>query len=193
MQSKLLMEEFVINLLDNRLPSFYYYHDHRHTLYVMEKAIEIGAHEACTEEEIDLLTAAALWHDTGYINTYENHEEESCALAKQYLPEYGYSSDDIHTICGMIMATKTPQSPKNKLEEIIADADLEYLGTESAGIKAADLFKERQSLDPGLTKNEWNKTQISFLQHHHYFTRFCKENREPVKRAYLHNLLNGIE
>ena len=90
----------------------------------------------------------------------------------------------------MIMATKIPQSPQNKLEEIIADADLEYLGTESAGVKADLFFNELQHLNPSLTKAEWDKTQISFLQQHHYFTGFCKENREQVKTAYLQWLIN---
>ena len=35
---------------------------------------------------------------------------------------------DIEIICGIIMATKIPQRPKNYLEEIICDADLNYLG-----------------------------------------------------------------
>lgn len=55
----------------------------------------------------------------------------------------------------MIMATKIPQSPKNKLEEIIADADLEYLGTDEAAKKADDFFKELHHLHPSLTKEEW--------------------------------------
>lgn len=82
-----------------------------------------------------------------------------------------------------------PHLPKNKLEEIIADADLEYLGTESAGIKANDLFKELQHMNPALTKQEWDTTQIAFLKQHHYFTRYCKQNKEPQKLIYLHTLL----
>ena len=185
MQSKLPMKEFVINLLKSKLPSSYYYHDQEHTLYVVDKTIEIAEQENCTEKEIALLGAAALWHDVGFINIYDGHEEESCALAQQYLPGYGFSDDDINKICGMIMATKLPQSPQNKLEEIIADADLEYLGTANAGIMADILFRELHSLDPKLTKERWNRQQISFIQHHRYFTRFCKENREHGKAAYL--------
>ncbi len=191
MQSKLHMKEFVINLLNNNLPLFYYYHTYEHTLYVMEKAVEIGQYENCTEPEIELLKVAALWHDTGYINTYAGHEEESCILARQYLSDHGYTTDDSDKICGMIMATKIPQSPKNKLEEIIADADLEYLGTVSAGIKADNLFKELRSINPILTKEEWNQIQVSFLQQHHYFTRFCKDNREHTKQSYLKSLINN--
>jgi uncharacterized protein len=190
MQSKEPMKGFVVDLLKIKLSPFYYYHNHEHTLYVMDRAIEIGQHENCTEKEIDLLTTAALWHDTGFINTYTRHEEESCILARQYLPAFGYSPADINSICGMIMATRLPQSPQNKLETIVADADLEYLGTPLAGMGAERLFKELHSLNPSLTKEQWHTTQVSFLQAHHYFTQFCKENREPVKLAYLHRLEN---
>ncbi|MEI9955665.1 MAG: HD domain-containing protein [Ferruginibacter sp.] len=189
MQSKLHMKTFVVGLLQDNLPVCYYYHNYEHTLYVQEKAIQIGRHEHCTEKEIELIDAAALWHDTGFINTYTNHEEAGCLLAKKYLPEYGFSDNEINAICGMIMATKVPQSPKNKLEEIIADADLEYLGTSGAPAKAEDLFRELQSLTPSLTKAAWNKVQISFLQAHHYFTAYCKIKKEPAKADYLQELI----
>jgi uncharacterized protein len=190
MQSKLHMKVFVVDLLKDNLPVGYYYHNCDHTLYVQEKAIQIGRHEGCSEKEIELLSTAALWHDTGYINTYQGHEEASCVLAKKYLPEYGYADNEINIICGMIMATKVPQLPHNKLEEIIADADLEYLGTISAAEKAALLFKELQSLTPSFTETAWHKMQITFLQTHHYFTRYCKINKEPVQHAYLKELID---
>ena len=191
MQSKLHMKVFVVDLLKDNLPVGYYYHNYEHTLYVQEKAVQIGRHENCTEKEIELLSTAALWHDAGYINTYNGHEEESCVLAKKYLPEYGFTNNDISIVCGMIMATKVPQLPKNKLEEIIADADLEYLGTISAAEKAEQLFKELQSLTPSLTEAAWHKMQITFIQTHHYFTRYCIINKEPVQQAYLKELIDA--
>jgi predicted metal-dependent HD superfamily phosphohydrolase len=186
------MEDFVVDLLKNNLSQYYFYHNYKHTLYVRETAIEIGKFENCTEKELDLLNTAALWHDTGYTKTYVNHEEESCKLARQYLPGYGYSAADIETIIGIIMATKIPQLPKNKLEEILADADLEYLGTNTFKIKADDLFREIQHIKPSLTQADWDRSQISFIQKHHYFTRFCKERREPVKQVYLNELLHEV-
>lgn len=189
MQSKTDMQDFVTALLKDHLHQNYYYHNLQHTLYVIEIAAAIGAHQLCTEKEMRLLHAAALWHDTGYINTYINHEEAGCLLAKEYLPLYGFIETDISAICGMIMATKVPQLPKNKLEEIIADADLEYLGTPGVTEKSALLFKELQSLTPSITEAAWNKMQIAFLQSHHFFTPFCKEKREPVKQAYLKKLV----
>ncbi len=193
MQSKKHMKEFVIDLLANSIPEYYYYHNYKHTLYVHDIALEIGRHEKCTAEELELLSAAAFWHDTGYIKTHKDHEEESCNLARHYLPEFGYSTDEIDSVCGMIRATKIPQTPKNRLEEILADADLEYMGTTSFEGIAADLFREIRSLNPELTEEKWTQIQISFLQKHHYFTSFCKENREPVKQVYLNELIQSIE
>lgn len=192
MQNKLQMEPRVINFLETNIPATYLYHNLAHTLYVQEKAIEIGKHEGCTEHELELLSTAALWHDTGYVKTYHNHEEESCSIVRKNLPEYGFSVAEIDLVCGMILATKIPQSPKNKLEEILADADLEYLGTANVDVKAFNMFRELQLIDLLLTEEKWRLMQISFLRKHHYFTSFCKMYREPYKQIYLHKLTQGV-
>jgi uncharacterized protein len=191
MQNKIQMQQFVIEMLKEKLPVNYYYHNYEHTLYVQEKAIEIGTHENCTEKEIQLLSAAALWHDTGYIHIYTGHEEAGCLLAKKHLPLYGFSKKDIAIIIGMIMATKILQTPKNKLEEILADADLEYLGTDAVAEKAHLLFKELQFLNPSLTEEAWNRMQITFLEGHHYFTQYCKVNKDPLRYAYHKKLIKA--
>ncbi len=191
MQNKNPMQQFVIDMLKAKLPLNYYYHNYEHTLYVQKKVNEIGKQENCTQRELELLTVAALWHDTGYIETYAGHEEVSCLLAKKYLPLYGYSKKDIDIILGMIMATKILQTPKNRLEEIMADADLEYLGTKDAGEIAHLLFKELQSLNPSLTAASYNTLQIKFLNTHHYFTTYCKINKDPIRNAYHKKLKDG--
>jgi uncharacterized protein len=184
------MNDFVIDLLKTNIPATYFYHNYEHTLYVQEKAREIGMHENCTDAELALLNTAALWHDIGYINTYQDHEQEGCKIAQQYLPEFGYTFDEIDKISGMIMATKIPQSPKNKLEEIIADADLVYLGSDRATDQAQQLYRELNALNPLITMEVWNKIEIDFIMAHHYYTRYCKKNKEQNKQAYLKSLLN---
>ena len=183
------MKNFVISLLKHNLPENYYYHNYKHTLYVIDRALEIGSNEGCTQEELELIETAALWHDTGYIRTYKNHEEESCLLAREHLPGFGYSPAYVEKVCSMIMATRIPQLPQNKLEEILADADLEYLGSDSFISKADELFREMQSINPKLTLDKWNEMQIAFLQNHHYFTNFCKQHKEAVKQQHLQQLL----
>jgi uncharacterized protein len=174
--------------LKTNIPATYFYHNYEHTLYVQEKAREIGMQENCTDAELALLSTAALWHDTGYIYTYLGHEEAGCKIARQYLPQFGYTFDDIEKICGMIMATMIPQSPKTKLEEIIADADLSYLGSDRATELALQLYKELNALNPLITKDEWNKIEIDFISAHHYFTGYCKKNKEQAKQDYLNQI-----
>jgi len=188
-----LMKDFIISLFKEKLPPTYYYHNYGHTAYVMEKAVEIGRQENCSAEEINLLMVAALWHDAGYVTTYAGHEEAGCVLARQYLPAYGFSTAAINSICGMIMATKIPQTPRTKLEEIIADADMEYLGTAHAAAQAENLFREWHHLNPSLTKEAWNRVQVDFIQQHHYFTSYCKLHKEHTKQAYLDKLKKEIQ
>ncbi|MGB4844689.1 MAG: HD domain-containing protein [Ferruginibacter sp.] len=191
MHIKQEMIDFVINLLKNRIPGTYYYHNYEHTLYVMDKVVKIGKYENCSNNELKLLKTAALWHDLGYINTYKDHEEESCRLAKQSLPGYGYDTNEIDMICSMIMATKLPHTPADKLEEIIADADMEYLGTNEAATQANNLYRELKTLNSHLTKDEWDQIEIKFLQEHRFFTSYCKQYSVPAKVRYLNNLIYG--
>jgi uncharacterized protein len=186
------MKAFVVNLLHNRLPDYFCYHNIDHTLYVADAAIKIGREEGCTEEELVLIHTAGLWHDTGCVVSYISHEREGCKMVREYLPGYGFSENDIQIICGMIMATRIPQSPQTKLEKIIADADLEYLGTDHVAAKAHILFQELRHSNATLTEEKWNSTQIKFLQQHHYFTAFCREQREPGKQKYMDQLMKAI-
>ncbi|RYY61910.1 MAG: HD domain-containing protein [Chitinophagaceae bacterium] len=195
MRSNECMQVFVIGLLEKELPDWYRYHTIPHTMYVMDKVVEIAISEQCTPGEVGLAWVAALWHDTGHIYKYPGHEGKSCELAKFYLPGYGYDESEIDAICGMIMATRTPQSPTNKLEGILADADLEYLGTDEAEEKSGQLFEELKYLDPSLTPSEFMRLQIGFLKDHHFFTAYCVKNKQPAKAAYLARLIeeNGDE
>lgn len=186
------MQQLVLSLLNEKLPAHFSYHNTDHTLYVQLKAEEIARQEQCTEEEIKLIRTAALWHDVGCIVSFYGHEEESCKIAQQYLPLYDFSENEIAVIFGIIRATKIPQSPTNRLEEIVADADLEYLGTDLAAPLAQKLYEELLHLHPQLTKEQWNHVQISFLQKHQYFTAYCRNVKEPAKQDYLNSLKNNL-
>lgn len=183
------MYDFVMDLLMKDLPVEYYYHNYQHTQNIIQQVEEIGRNEQCSNEEIDLLKVGALWHDAGYLHVYDGHEAEGCNLVKQYFPGFGMNSRDTELVCGMIMATRVPQDPKNKLEQIIADADLEYLGTPAAPDYADLLYQELKHRNPSLTREAWNKMQVSFITSHHYFTSYCRENREPYKQVYLNQLI----
>src|SRR5688500_16713301 len=117
----------VLEKLANLSPDLYY-HSIEHTLDVLDKAIYIANVEGgFSENDIQLLKIGCLYHDTGFLVTYQNHEEEGCKFAMEELPQFSISPENIGTICGLIRTTRIPQTPHNKLEEIISDADLDYL------------------------------------------------------------------
>lgn len=181
---------FMQHCLQTKLPSYLVYHDWAHTAHVIEMAELIVLSENATETEIILIKTAALFHDAGYLNgVNKGHEEESIVLAKEILPDYGYASGEIDLISGMIEATKVPQLPKNKLECILADADLEYLGTTTFKTRGDKLLEELRHFHPELNRESWDKIQIEFLQTHRFYTNYCILNRNPTKEKHLQKLL----
>ncbi len=180
--------EKILRDLEKNLPEFLTYHDLNHTKLVLEKAIFIGKKEQISAKELLLLKIAAIYHDTGYKVSNENHEAESCKIAESELPYFGFNSHEIGQICEMIMATKIPQQPKTTLEGILADADLEYLGTYEYNLISQKLYNEVKHFRPDLTDKQWLEIQIGFLSKHHYHTKFCKRNREPKKLENLQKI-----
>jgi uncharacterized protein len=182
------IKKVIIDKLDKELPSYLSYHNITHTLRVIEQATIIAEAENINASDIELLKLAALFHDTGFTKTYKGHEEESCNIAETELKKMNISNADIQKIKGMIMATQIPQSPKNKLEMILADADLEYLGTDDFIRIGNNLFKELQELNPEFNLMQWNELQRSFFNTHSYFTDYCKNYKEPKKQQNIIDL-----
>ena len=133
-----------------------------------------------------------LFHDSGFITQSKNHEELSCEIVREALPDFNYTHEEIDSICGMIMATKIPQSPTNLLEQIIADADLDYLGREDYWEISNNLFKEI-SFFGIFTENDWLQLQINFLEKHRYFTHTAITTREAKKQETLGILKMGLK
>lgn len=95
----------------------------------MKQAVDIAKHEGIEDNnDLLLLKISALYHDVGFLTIYTGHEEISCEVVSHELYDFGFSKEQVDIICGMIRATKVPQQPQTKLEEIICDADLDYLG-----------------------------------------------------------------
>lgn len=186
------LEMKVLGDLEKELPSYLTYHSVQHTKNVLNDAIEIATHENVSLADMMKIKIAALLHDTGFMTTYQNHEEASCVYAKKVLPKYKISTEDLEHICEMIMATKIPQSPKDQCGKILADADLSYLGTEHFGKISSLLFDELKHINPMFDLQTWNQIQIKFLTNHQYFTNYCMANKAVIKDAHLQNLISEI-
>lgn len=182
------LKDYVFEQLENRLDSTLYYHGAHHTHYVYNAALHIADHERIMGQEHAILMTAVLLHDFGFIETYNDHEEKGCLMARKILPEYSYNEAQIELICSMIMRTKIPQIAVTKLEEIICDADLDYLGREDFHEIADKLRVELRENGKITSDRKWDEIQVAFLTNHRYFTQTAIQTRNEGKAKHLEEI-----
>ena len=142
-----------------------------------------------------LVKLAALFHDSGFLNKYENNEIEGAKLAKRELPRYGFTDNHVDIIVNMVLATKIPQDPKTHLEEILCDADLDYLGRDKEEFDKISSSLAEELIDMKILKSieDWDPIQIKFLESHKYYTKTCINDRRPNKIERLREIKDRLQ
>ncbi len=187
------IEKLIIPRLKNELNPGLIYHNIHHTIDVLNKSILISKKEGIDNaNDLLLLSTAALYHDSGFLFIYKNHEEKGCQIARKDLSGF-FTTEELDRICGLIMATKIPQTPHNILEKIICDADLDYLGRDDFEPISKNLYKE--FIDFDILKKDvlWDKVQIEFFESHHYFTQTSISLRQQKKDNNLQLLKQRVQ
>ena len=182
------MDEFqkvkkkVISKLQGLSPELTY-HCLNHTLDVLEQSIRIAAEERVVDQRaLYLLKIAALYHDTGFLRSYTDHEVKSCEIFLADSTEYCLTIEEKSVIVNLIMATRIPQRPCSLLEQIICDADLDYLGRDDFFSIGDNLRKEFQLFGVVADDEEWEQMQLKFILNHQYHTVSSRKLREPAKQ-----------
>lgn len=179
------IKEHIISRLEKELNPGLGYHNVAHTLDVLEQAEYIACKEGIRDQhDLLLLKTAAVYHDSGFLFTYRGHEQKSCEILTADLKDK-FSEEDIKRMCGMIMATKIPQSPTNLLEQVICDADLDYLGRDDFEPISTYLYKEFIDFKIIPPDAVWDHVQIGFFEMHHYFTPTVIDSRQEKKDKHL--------
>jgi uncharacterized membrane-anchored protein YitT (DUF2179 family)/predicted metal-dependent HD superfamily phosphohydrolase len=184
---------FLLNKLENELPPELIYHNINHTLEVLTSAEDLAGMENISGQELLILKTAALFHDAGFLQLYDGHEEISCQLATSLLPQFDYTDDNIRKICRLIKATQIPQHPLDKKAEILCDADLYYLGTNDYTQNAENLFLEMETAGLIKSRSEWMEIQIKFLEEHKYFTQSAIDRLSAGQHQNLIFLKSNLE
>ncbi len=184
------VEKHVVNLLNEQLNSSHTYHNLPHTQRVVEKTKELIESHNITETDANNLVIAAWFHDVGYTQNINNHEEESVKLLQSFLENHDVSKENTDTISKIILATKMGYEPENLLEKIIRDADSSHLADKNFSDISELLRKEWELVcDKTLTESEWIKENIKFLTTHRFYTDFASANWENRKGENLARLL----
>lgn len=179
-------ELYINNLFREKLSGKLIYHNFVHTLDVVENSRKIGKKSGLSDDELEIVTLAAWFHDSGYIDTYIGHEDRSKEIAEGFLKENSYSLDKAQKVLACIESTKMPQAPKNLMEEVISDADLAHLGQEDF-FEYSDLLKtEWENMNiKSVDEAEWNKISVGLLSSHKYFTPYARKKFEQQQAANL--------
>ncbi len=188
------LEEEVMDLLERKLPSNLYYHNIKHTIDVVTQVELIGRQEKISEHDMLILKTAALFHDCGFTRGYKDHELLGIKIAREMLPRFHYSEEQIEDVADLIYATKLPPKPENMLEKIICDADLDYLGRADFIPVSETLFRELVEFN-FIENNydKWNQIQIKFISSHQYFTNTAKRLRDVNKKKQLENIRKQLK
>jgi predicted metal-dependent HD superfamily phosphohydrolase len=174
-------ERHIIKVLEKGLSEKLHYHSIEHTKDVVKAVERIALMEGVTDEGLFLLKSAATYHDAGFVEQYDKNEPVGARLAEEILPKYGYTKQHIETIKELIYVTQIPHQPKNKLEEIMCDADLDYLGRDDFHEIADKLRRELKEHGKIDSDRKWDEIQLSFLTMHKYFTETSIKTRQDKK------------
>jgi len=186
------IQEIILDKLEKELPEYLFYHNVKHTVDVVTEVELIGWAEGCSDEEILLLKTAGLFHDVGHTVVYDGHEYQGTLIAREMLPKYNYSPEQIGKICSIIMSTKLPPKPTTLLENIICDSDLDYLGRSDFIPVSNTLFEELKAQNKMGSLNDWNKIQVRFISGHQYFTKTARSLREVNKKLQIERIQSLI-
>lgn len=181
-------ERHIMKVLKEGLPDNLYYHGIHHTYDVVEAVERIALLEGITGEEMFVLKSAATYHDAGFVKQYAKNEPIGIEMAKEILPIYGYTPEQVEEVEKLIYATIIPHNPQSHLQQIICDADLDYLGRDDFHQIADTLRMELTERGIVSSKRNWDEMQVKFLTMHKYFTASAIKLRQAKKEKHIEEI-----
>lgn len=186
-------ERHIMKILHEKLPENLYYHGIHHTYDVIQSAERLALMEGITDEQMFTLKSAATYHDAGFVEQYAKNEPVGIRMAEEILPKYGYTPEQVEEVAKLIRATIIPHDPKSHLEQIICDADLDYLGRDDFHPISDTLKHELRERGIIGGDRAWDELQVKFLNMHKYFTESAKKMRQAKKDKHVEDILKRLE
>lgn len=191
------LHHHVEHRLRSELPAILHYHGPHHTFDDVIPAVE----RLCRDEHVspvnrDILLAAAMFHDMGFLETYNGNEPIGARMASETLPRYGFGPGEIAKVRALILATEMKevdgvwrQVPENDLlKRILCDADLDNLGRDDFFSVSDNLRRELLEQGKVFNELEWLTRQVLFVSQQDWFTPSQRRERQAGKEKNLATL-----
>ena len=178
-------KEYILGRLRTELPPKLFYHSFKHTIDVYEATINLAKMEGVNGVDLSLMEIAALYHDAGFICQYLDNEKVAAKMARETLPDFGYTPEQVEAVAAMIMATVVTAVPSTHFEQIVKDADLDYLGRDDFHPISVSLKEELNANGFQLSDQKWDEIQIKFLTAHMYYTPSAIKLRKQKKQEHF--------
>lgn len=184
------VRNYVTDLFTHKLDPHFVFHNLDHTEDVADACSRMGDYYQLGADDRFVLSLAAWFHDTGYTaGRAEGHEDVSVQLASDFLQQHAVEETLIQRVNSAIQATRMPQSPLSQVEKILCDADLMHLATDDFKARNQLLKQERENLlGTKISKKDWRKGNIEFLENHKYFTDYAHQHLENKKNENLNEI-----
>ncbi|WP_306639751.1 Pycsar system effector family protein [Sanyastnella coralliicola] len=187
--------EYVKSVFDEHATADLTYHNWEHTMMVHDAAKQIGEAEGVSQDELDCLRIAALFHDVAYYKGKVDHEAQGAKEANAFLTKEEVDPEQIAVIERVIKATRMGTEASDKLEQIIQDADLAHLGSEKYfETTFKNLLHEMNSCGGmDLKEHDWKSMSLKFMRDHQFKTKYAQENFTAQKDRNIETLKAMLE
>ena len=190
-------ENLATDILQNQVSKELSYHNYDHTLMVVEAAQLIAKAQNLNGSDLEALIIAAWFHDTGFKDAYEGHEEKSVEIAEAFLKEENASPELIEKVRKAILCTQMGKEPQSEIEKILCDSDLFHTTQDYYEEHAAKLRKELSTVKKqNFTDLEWYQNSLEFVSRHHFQSEYgqteLKKAKEKV-RAKIEKKLSKLQ
>ena len=172
------LEEKVFEDILSTLPENLHFHGLPYARKVYNQSFLLCRSEEIEQEDRLLVRTAALMLYTGYTQDYHNFQNRSAVISREILPDFKYSDRQIDQICNLILATKRPYNPNNRLEKILIDAKMEFIGRSDYSDRIKLLFRELKENGSKINGQQFKKQQLELLFDFEFYTVAAQRMRE---------------
>jgi len=176
------VEKYTLRYYEENFSSLYTYHSIEHTQLVVDAASKISDFEGLDKRNTDIVIVAAWFHDIGHVVSYDNHEEESCKIARQFLLSNKVDEEFILAVEACIRSTKQGAQKKSLNDKILHDADHCHTALHNF-MEISNLYrKELENFsDKKITQSEYWKETWVYLKETKFLTNYAIKNMQALK------------